>query len=192
MSRSILVALLAALLGATSAWAATRPQVGVGVFAGLSVPVLQDVSVSSFSPSDAFGPAGSQFGIRVPVKAIPVVTLEPFFSKTNGKDQTETFSGIQYTRQGYDQTGFGLNAIFGRVGGPGMSFYPYVGLGSFKMSRDSDEFTKMGWNVGLGFGFSPVPRWSIQVRPEFNMVVTGDTSRKYGNVSFGVNYELLP
>jgi opacity protein-like surface antigen len=190
MSRSILLALLAALLGATSAWATTQPQVGVGVFGGFSVPVLQDVDVSSFSPSDAFGPTGTQFGIRAPVKIIPVVTLEPFFAKSNYKDQEETFNGLTYTRQGYDGTAFGLNAILGQVGGPGVKFYPYLGLGSFKLSRDSDEITKMGWNFGVGLGISPAPRWSIQIRPEFNMVVTGDTSRKFGNMTVGVNYEL--
>lgn len=192
MIRPLLIALLAALLGAMSASATTKPEVGVGVFGGLSVPVLQDVDVSSFSPGDAFGPAGSQFGIRVPVKVIPVVTLEPFFAKSNYKDQTETFNGIEYTRQGYDGTAFGLNAICGRVGGSGASFYPYVGIGSFKLSRDTDEFTKFGWNFGLGLGISPAPRWSIQIRPEFNMVVTGDTSRKFGNATVGVNYELMP
>jgi hypothetical protein len=192
MSRSILVALLAALLGATSAWAATQPQVGVGVFGGLSVPVLQDVDVSSFSPSDAFGPSGTQFGIRVPVKVIPVVTLEPFFAKSSYKDQEETFGGLTYTRQGYDGTAFGLNAILGQVGGSGVKFYPYLGMGSFKLSRDSDELTKMGWNFGVGLGISPAPRWSIQIRPELNMVVTGDTSRKFGNMTVGVNYELMP
>jgi len=192
MIRPLLVALLAALLGATSAWATTTPQVGVGVFGGLSVPVLQNVDVSSFSPSDAFGPTGSQFGIRVPVKVIPVVTLEPFFAKSNYKDQEETFGGLTYKRQGYDGTAFGLNAILGRVGGSGVNFYPYVGLGTFKLSRDTDEINKMGWNFGLGLGFSPAPRWSIQFRPEFNMVVTGDTSRKFGNATIGVNYEIMP
>lgn len=192
MTRSLLVALLAALLGATSAWATTPLQVGVGVFGGLSVPVLQDVDVSSFSPNDAFGPTGSQFGIRVPVKVIPVVTLEPFFSKSNYQDQEETFNGLTYTRQGYDGTAFGLNAILGRVGGTGVNFYPYLGVGSFKLSRDSDEFTKMGWNFGVGLSVSPAPRWSIQIRPEFNMVVTDDTSRKFGNATVGVNYELMP
>ncbi|HEY7728863.1 MAG TPA: outer membrane beta-barrel protein [Candidatus Eisenbacteria bacterium] len=192
MSRSLLVALLAALLGAAPAWAATKPEVGVGVFGGFSIPLLQDVDVSSFSPGDAFGPTGSQFGIRVPVKVIPVVTLEPFFAKSSYKDTEETFSGLTYTRQGYDGTAFGLNAVLGRVGGKGVHFYPYLGLGKFKLSRDSDEINKMGWNFGLGLGFSPAPRWSIQIRPELNMVVTGDTSRKFGNATIGVSYELMP
>lgn len=193
MSRSFLVALLAALLGATSAGATTQPQVGVGVFGGLSVPVLQDVDGSSFNFSDAFGPTGTQFGIRAPVKVIPVVTLEPFFAKSSYGDVEENFgTPLTYTRQGYDGTAFGLNAIFGKVGGPGIQYYPYLGIGSFKLSRDTDEITKLGWNFGIGLGISPAPRWSIQIRPEFTMVVTDDTSRKFGNMSVGVNYEVMP
>jgi hypothetical protein len=46
--------------------------------------------------------------------------------------------------------------------------------------------------VGLGFGINAIPKLSIQVRGELNMIVTGDTSRKFANATVGVGYSLLP
>lgn len=191
MKRSYVLALLAfALVSGTAQ--ATPVGVSVGVFGGMSIPVLQDVSASSFSPSDAFGDTGSQFGLRVPVKAIPVITFEPYYAKSNYKDRTETIAGISYTREGYDGTAFGLNAILGRPDGAGFHFFPYVGISSSKLERTNEEIKKSGYNFGLGIGISPAPKFSVQVRGDFGMVVTGDTSRKFANANVGLNYSLLP
>lgn len=192
MMRTLLLALLGMTLAAGAAQAQTPMHVSVGAFGGLSVPVLQDVDASSFSPSDAFGSSGSQFGLRADVKAIPVVTLEPFFAKSSYGEDTETFGGISYTREGFDATAFGLNAVLGRPDGAGVHFFPYVGLGKFKLERTGQEISKMGWNFGLGLGIAPAPGFSIQVRSELNMVVTGDTSRKFGTASVGLNYTVMP
>ena len=54
MKRIAAVALLALALAGGAAQAGPIG-VSLGVFAGLSIPVLQDVSTSSFSPSDASG-----------------------------------------------------------------------------------------------------------------------------------------
>src|SRR5689334_20007669 len=106
--KRIAAAALLALALASGAAQASPVGVSLGVFAGLSIPVLQDVSTSSFSPSDAFGATGSQFGVRVPVHAIPVVTLEPFYATSSYKDREETIGGISYTRQGFDGKSYGL------------------------------------------------------------------------------------
>ena len=190
MRRSLSLALFALLLASGTAQAGPVG-VSVGVFGGLSIPVLQDVTTSSFSPSDAFGATGSQFGIRVPVTAIPVVTLEPFYAKSRYKDRDETIGGITYTREGFDGTTYGINAILGRPGGK-MSFFPYVGIGKTKLERTGQEINKTGYNFGLGLGISPAPKFSVQVRGEFAMVATGDTSRKFTNATVGLNYSLLP
>src|SRR5437867_4056198 len=126
MKRSYVWALLACALLSRTAQAAPVG-VSVGLFGGMSVPVLQDVSTSSFSPSDALGPSGSQFGIRVPVKAIPVVTFEPYYAKSSYKDRTDTIGGISYTREGFDGKELGLNAILGRPDGAGFHFFPTWG-----------------------------------------------------------------
>ena len=191
MMRTLLLALLGTALVAGAAQA-TEKHVSVGVFGGLSVPVLQDVDVSSFSPGDAFGPTGSQFGLRADAKVIPVVTLEPFFAKSSYKEDSQTFSTITYTREGFDGTAFGVNALLGRPDGAGFHFFPYVGLGKYKLDRAGQEISEMGWNFGLGFGIAAAERFSVQIRSELTMVVTGDTSRKFGNASVGLNYAVMP
>jgi opacity protein-like surface antigen len=191
MKRSLTLALLGVAVLSGAAHAATTKAVSVGVFVGSSVPVLQDVSTSSFSTSDAFGDAGSQFGLRVSAVVIPVVTLEPYYAKSSYSDRTETFSGIRYTREGFDGKTFGMNAILGRVMG-GVKFFPYVGISKSKLERTGQEINKTGYNFGLGLGIAPAEKFSIQVRGEFAMVATGDTSRKFANATFGLNYALLP
>jgi len=191
MKRFMALALLASAM-ASGAAQAGPVGVSVGVFGGLSVPVLQDVSTSSFSPSDAFGPTGSQIGFRVPVHAIPVVTFEPYYAKSSYKDHTETIGGISYTRDGFDGKSYGLNAILGNPDGSGFHFFPYFGIGKTKLTRTGEEINKTGYNFGLGFGISPAQKISVQVRGEFAMVATGDTSRKFTNATAGLTYRILP
>ena len=76
MKRLLMLALFALLLAGRAAQAGPVG-VSVGVFGGLSIPVLQDVTTSSFSPGDAFGATGSTFGLRVPVHAISSITFDP-------------------------------------------------------------------------------------------------------------------
>ncbi len=191
MKRSYVLALLGLAFFGGAAQAAPVG-VSVGLFGGMSIPVLQDVSTSSFSPSDALGATGSQFGIRVPVKAIPVITFEPYYAKASYKDRTDTIGGISYTRQGFDGKAFGLNAILGRPDGGGFHFFPYFGINKTTLERTGQKIDKSGFNFGLGFGISPAPKFSIQVRGDMAMVVTGDTSRKFANANVGLNYSLLP
>ncbi len=166
--------------------------VSVGVFGGFSIPVLQDVSTSSFSPGDAFGATGSQYGFRVPVHALPIVTLEPYYAKSKYKDRDETIGGITYTREGFDGKSYGLNAILGHPDGSGLHFFPYFGLGKTKLTRTGEEISKSNYNFGLGLGLSPSQKISVQVRGELSMVATGDTSRKFTNATAGLTYRLLP
>jgi len=188
------IAVLALLAVAFVSGAAQAGPIGVSVgpYVGLSVPVLQEVNASSFSPSDAFGESGTQFGIRVPVHAIPVVTLEPYYAKASYGDRDETIGGITYTREGYDAKSYGLNAILGHPDGSGIHFFPYVGIGKNKLTRTGEEINKTGYNFGLGLGISPAQKISIQVRSEFSMVATGDTSRKFAGVNAGLTYRIMP
>jgi opacity protein-like surface antigen len=183
---------LFALLLATGAAQAGPVGISVGVFGGLSIPVLQDVSTSSFSPSDAFGATGSQFGLRVPVHAIPVLTLEPYYAKSKYKDRDETIGGITYTREGFDGKSYGLNAILGSPDGSGFHFFPYFGLSKTKLERTGEEINKTGYNFGFGLAMSPAQKISVQVRGELAMVATGDTSRKFTNATVGLTYGLKP
>src|SRR5262245_58669254 len=80
---------------------ANAASVGVGVFGGASIPVVQDDNGS-----------GSEFGVRVPVSVVPLVTVEPYFLKSNGGDKDEDLGSLTITRSGIDVTGFGANVMF--------------------------------------------------------------------------------
>jgi len=191
MKRLVMLTVLALVLASGAAQAGPIG-VGIGVFGGLSVPILQNVSASSFRPGDAFGKGGTQLGVRVPVHAIPIITFEPYYAKASYGDRDETIGGITYTREGYDSKSFGVNALLGNPDGSGFHFFPYVGLGKTKLTRTGEEINKTGYNFGFGLGMSPAQKISIQIRSEFSMVVTGDTSRKFGGINAGVSYRLLP
>jgi hypothetical protein len=190
MVQKLLLAVLVLTLAAGTARASTR--LSVGIFGGSTVPVAQDVDVSSPSLSEAFGPSGGQWGFRAAVKAIPVVTLEPYYSKSSYGDDTQTYNGIEYTRSGFEGNSLGLNAIFGTPDGAGFHFFPYVGFGKFDLDRPGETIDDTGWNFGLGVGYGFAEKFSVQFRPELNMVVTGETSRKFATASLGLSYVIMP
>ena len=180
MTRTIAFAALALALIAGTAHAGPIG-VGIGAYGGLSIPIVQeDVS------------QGSLFGVRVPVKVIPMITIEPYYLSSALGDGEETLGGVEYTRDGFEHTGIGVNGILGSVGGTGFSFYPFAGIGSHKLEREGTEIKETAYNVGLGLSIKAAQKISLQIRGELNMVVTGDTSRKFGNATVGLNYNLLP
>ena len=154
--------------------------VGIGAFGGVSVPVLQDDTNQ-----------GTQFGARLPVALLPLVTVEPYFSSAKGGDKDQTVEGATYTRAGIDVTSFGANLLL--TFGSKFQFYPFAGIGSFKLKRTgSADLSKSGYNFGLGLGFSPVSKLSIHLRGELAAAVDGETSRKWANATFGVSYNVFP
>lgn len=181
MKRTIALAVLALALTAGTAQAQSPVGIGIQPYGGLSFPIIQDDTGS-----------GALYGLRVPVKVIPMLTLEPYYLTSDLGEGEEEIGGITYERQGFDHTGFGLNAILGSVGGMGFRFYPFAGIGSHKLERDTDEIKETAYNFGLGLGIGATPKISVEIRGELNMVVTGDTSRKFANATVGLNYGLLP
>lgn len=171
------IALSVALL-ALPAGIASAASIGVGAFAGLSIPIVQeDVS------------KGSQFGLRFPVKLVPLVTVEPYFTSGALGDKDVDVGGTTYTREGFDATAFGLNAML-TTGGP-VQFYPYVGIGSTKLERSGTDDSFTTYNAGLGIGISPMPRLGVHLRGELQVVADGDASRKFGNITLGASYALF-
>ena len=165
-----------------AAGAAHATGVGVGVFGGLSYPVIQD-DVSN----------GTVLGIRVPVSLVPMITAEPFYMSSSLGDKDETLGGITYTRDGFDEKAYGLSVILGSPTGMGFKFYPIVGIGKYKLERTgSEDIDDTGYNVGLGIGIGATPKVSLQARGELQLVKTGDTSRKFGNATVGLTYSLMP
>jgi hypothetical protein len=161
--------------------ASDAASLGVGVFGGASIPVVQEDTGS-----------GALFGVRVPVNVVPLLTIEPFFARSALGSVSETYAGIEYERSGFDVNAFGVNFILGGAGLiGGLPMYPYGGIASHSLSRDgSEDLTEIGYEVGLGFGFSVPPGVGINLRGGFDVVVTDETSRKFVNVTLGLSYKL--
>jgi opacity protein-like surface antigen len=145
----------------------------------MSIPVLQDDNGQ-----------GTVMGLRVPVSLIPLVTVEPYYAKTSGGDKDQDIEGTTITRSGLDVTGFGANVLL-TFGGK-IQFYPFAGIGSYKLTRTgSEDLTNTAYTFGLGLGISPMPKLSIHVRGELAAAVDGETSRKWGNATVGVSYNIF-
>jgi hypothetical protein len=158
---------------------AAAGSVGIAAYGGLSFPVLYDTATQ-----------GSQFGLRAPIELLPLLIVEPYYAQSALGDKDETFGGVTYTRSGPDVDSFGANALF-NFGGS-VKFYPFVGIGSTTIKQSgSEDITDTNLNFGLGFGFTPMPKLGIDLRGELSSVVTGDTSRKFGNLTVGVSYALF-
>jgi hypothetical protein len=178
MRRILPVMLLALVLGAGAA-NAVGVSIGGGLFGGLSIPILQDDSKQ-----------GTLYGLRLPVSVLPLLTIEPYWATSALGDVEETFGGLPYTRDGGKVTAYGVNALLA-MGGP-LRFYPFVGIASHKLTREAaDDLTRVGYNFGLGLGFSAIPKLDVDVRGELNMILLGETSRKFANLTAGVSYHFL-
>jgi hypothetical protein len=176
MRRAMILVLFALALLPCAAGAAS---IAVGAFGGMSVPVLQDDNGR-----------GTVFGLRAPVSLIPLVTVEPYFSKTSGGDKSQDVGGTTITRDGLNVTGFGANVLL-TFGGK-LQLYPFAGIGSYKLQRSSmEDRTNTAYTFGLGLGISPLPKLSVHVRGELAAAVDGATSRKWANATLGVSYNVF-
>lgn len=173
------LALLMLALAASTVAAGTIT-VGVGGFGGASVPLLQE-DVRS----------GAIFGARVPVTLAGFFSVEPYFASTSLGNAEEDISGFTYTRDGFQVSDFGVNAAIGRLGGgTGFRIYPFAGIGSCKLTRKgSEDLKKAGYHFGFGVGISPASRFTLNLRGQLDMIVTDETSRKFGTATVGVSYD---
>ncbi len=175
MKRMLVFALAATALLSSIAQARS---IGLGFFGGASVPIVQEDQDQ-----------GTLWGFRAPVKLVPLFTAEPFFSSSALGDKTVDLSGFSVTREGSDVTTFGLNAML-TLGGP-VSFYPFVGIGSAKFKRTAQDESFTSYHMGLGVGFSPIPKVSVDLRGELQAAADGGASRKMANISLGASYSLF-
>jgi len=160
------------------AGAARAGSIGLGVYAGPSIPVLQD-DVDR----------GTMMGVRVPVKLVPMLALEPFWASSSLGDKTTDVAGVSYTRQGFDEKAWGVNAMLS-TGGP-IQFYPFAGVGRTTLQRTGTDLALTTYQGGIGIGLSPIPSLSLHLRGELQAAVDGGTTRKFANVTLGASYALL-
>jgi hypothetical protein len=173
------IAVMLIALGAIAAASTARAGgVGIGVFGGSAIPLIQEDNGQ-----------GTVWGLRVPLTLVPMLTLEPYYAKTSGGDKDQTVDGITYTRSGIDLS----NAML--TFGTGFQMYPYAGIGSASAERSGLKQTSTAYNFGLGFGFKPpVVGLSVHLRGEVQAVLdedNSDTARKWANATLGVSYDFF-
>lgn len=182
MNRLLRRVFLASLLIGSLPASASAVGIGVGVFGGPSIPIVQDDNGS-----------GAQFGIRIPVSVIPLLTVEPYFATSSGGDKDQDVGGVSYTRSGIDVTSFGANLLL--TFGTGFQLAPYVGVGSNSMERDGLDATETGYTFGLGFRFGlPLAKLALHARGGMNAVLeegSSETSRKWVDATVGLSYDLF-
>jgi len=177
MKKILLFVVLALTLAPAAAGAVS---ISVEPFGGLSYPVLQDDRKQ-----------GSQFGVRFEVSAVPVLTLEPYYGHGSYGDKTiQPPVGSPVTFDGGKVSSFGVNLLI-ETGTNMFKIYPFAGIASNKDERDTGDQTNTGYNFGAGVGFGLPAKLSVDVRGELQMIVTGDTSRKFGNATVGLRYSFL-
>jgi hypothetical protein len=174
MKRILALVLAGTLLFASFAHAGS---IGLGAYGGMSFPVVQEDQSQ-----------GSMYGVRAPLSLTRLVSVEPFWSFTALGDQLVNVGGVDFTREGSDVTTFGANVLFS-TSGP-TRFYPYVGMGSVAFKRSGQDETFTSYQFGLGFGFTPAPRFNLDFRGELQAAAKDEVSRKMANVLVGVSYSL--
>jgi hypothetical protein len=154
---------------------------GVGVTGGASFPLAQSDNA-----------AGTQFGLRVPVHVVPLLTVEPFLTGAGLGGVEASFAGRPYNRRGLDVLGWGAVAAWGDLGfGTGFPIHPYVGVGSYHLSREgtggSDE---TGWTLGVGWSRALPWRVAVGARAEFTWIADGETARRFIGLGAGISVPL--
>ena len=175
MKRSSLLIAVALVLVAGAAQAAS---VGLGVFGGLSVPIVQPDQSS-----------GSTFGVRVPIHVVPMIAVEPFYASTALGDKTVAVGPINVNRPGADVTTYGLNAMLS-MGGP-LRFYPFAGIGSAKYKLGSTSSNVTSYQAGVGLGITPFPKVSVDLRGELQYASKPGFVRRNAGVTLGASYALF-
>jgi opacity protein-like surface antigen len=183
MKKAVLALACLAVLASAVQAAGPGIKLGVGVFGGLNIPILQ-----------ADQKSGTEFGIRGRVGLTSFLVAEPnvSFVKWGKPDPVE---GVDLGISGSKVTSFGLDVTLGGVPGlPGFKPFGVVGIGSYKFKNDDNpqvDQTKVGYSAGFGLAVRVVPKIDVDVRGKAVVVpwINGG-SKKSVSLTAGVGYSL--
>lgn len=150
---------------------------GVGAFAGVLYPVIQEDQGSGYI-----------FGIKARVKLPAMFALEP--NVTLGSYGEAEIEGVGI-RDGSSIRHYGLDLLLGGgLAGVGPKPYFFVGGAIYNTKRDNDDTTnKSGWSFGLGVSLGVAQYLDVDVRGRFNIAAwEGSSSKKSVEVTGGVIY----
>ncbi len=157
------------------------PKLGVGVFGGMTLPIVQDDQKS-----------GTVFGFYGRVKLIPILVFEPNISFAKYGDP-DPFDGVNLGIVGSKVTSFGVDAVLGAgPGAPGMTPFFFGGIGSYSIKNDDTDFDEsaIGFSGGLGLGFN-LGMLDLNVRGRAIVIPLEDGgSKKSATATVGLSYVL--
>ena len=176
MKKTIYSAILILLL--SSLTMAENPNLGIGLFGGMDIPVVQDDQDK-----------GTTFGVKGRLKVMPIVTLEPNIYFTQFGDPT--FDEFASDLEGSKVTAYGVDATFGApFASKGLNVYGVVGAGFYNVKRDqtNQDETDFGWSAGLGSYLGFAPNLAFDLRSKLHVIPSeGGGSKKSLSVTGGIN-----
>ena len=182
--RKISIFFFSLLLMAGVASEALGTKIGIGGFAGMNIPIVQEDAGT-----------GSLFGLKARMSLIPHLGAEVYFTKLNQGDASVEVHGKEMGRgDGGSFNSFGLNLVLGSMSTDvGAHFHIVGGIGSYSMSKEGvlDE-SRFGFNFGpeveIGLG-----KVSIEIGSKAHIIsLDGGGSRKSVGISGGLNYYFGP
>jgi hypothetical protein len=180
MKKAIVAVCLLILASVPTASAQDGPKMGVGAFAGLSIPILQDDQSQ-----------GMEYGFKGRYGLGSILVLEPYVAFTKW-GEPDPVDGVDLGIDGSKVTSFGLEASLGNLpGAVGISPFFTAGGGSYKVKNDDTgyESSKIGFSLGLGLGYGMSPSLSLDVRGKAIVVPQEEGgSKKAVGASFGLNF----
>ena len=182
MKRVLMIGCVLVLSLATLTAAQPGPKLGVGAFAGLSIPLLQDDQSQ-----------GMEYGFRGRVGLGTLIVVEPYVSFVKW-GEPDPADGVDLAIDGSKVTSFGVEASLGNLpGAMGFSPFFFAGVGSYKVENDDTgyEASKLGWSAGLGLGIGLTPKFSLDVRGRFAVAPQEEGgSKKAVGATAGINFSL--
>jgi len=162
---------------------AVTPKFGIGVNAGLHIPIIQDDQGS-----------GTTYGVKAIYALGGLITVEPNLTFMKFGDPTTSDTDLLGLYDGFEGskvTSYGLNGILGGGGGAGLHPYFLFGVGFYNTKRDmtlQDE-TDLGYSGGLGLEFGLGSSMSLDGRGLLIVIPTdGGGSKKSASATVGINY----
>lgn len=155
------------------------PQIGVGAFGGMNLPMIQDDQGN-----------GTAFGLKARVKLMPFMVVEPnvMFGKWGDPDAID---GVDLGISGSKVNAYGVDVTFGGLpGGVGIKPYGVIGAGIIQIKNDDTGYdeSKLGFNAGLGFMISVMPMVDIDIRGKALIAPQEEGSKKAVILTGGLNY----
>lgn len=118
---------------------AQAPKFGVGVFGGISIPVLQ-----------ADQERGTTFGLKARLKVLPFLVAEP--NLTFGKwGKPDAVDGFELGIDGSKIKSYGVDVTIGSMPGiVGFKPYTVVGVGYYTIKNDDTDYDKSNFGLNAG------------------------------------------